>query len=186
MKSGLDGAARLSSPKSRPTIHRRTVSWKGKMPRTALDCAHEPERIAVGRSDAQCGRWWFWCLCARWEEWLWCAHVNCLVTPARVFPLGSFAFFCVRTGRVASSLNSKPEQPLRPAGKGLCCLLGKANFLACLHLQRLAARTVHGKPHLLRTRIGPMNRGSNLSVWTLDVERWTVCCASSKRRRSLS
>ena len=30
-------------------------------------------------------------------------HVNCLATPARVFPLGSFAFFCVRSGRVAST-----------------------------------------------------------------------------------
>src|SRR5205814_8710247 len=36
-------------------------------------------------------------------------HVNCLVKPVRVFPLGSFAFFCLRARCVASSLNSKTE-----------------------------------------------------------------------------
>jgi len=54
-------------------------------------------------------------------------HFNCLVTPARVFPLGSFAFFCVRSGRVASALNSKLESPPSPVGRGLCCRRWRAN-----------------------------------------------------------
>ena len=54
-------------------------------------------------------------------------HVNCLVTPARVFPLGSFAFFCVRSGRVASALNLKRERPSRATGRGLCRLGRRAD-----------------------------------------------------------
>jgi len=54
-------------------------------------------------------------------------HVNCLATPARVFPLGSFAFFCVRSGRVASALNLKRERPSRATGRGLCRLGRRAD-----------------------------------------------------------
>ena len=40
-------------------------------------------------------------------------HVNCLVKPVRVFPLGSFAFFCLRARRVASSLDVRPAKIAR-------------------------------------------------------------------------
>src|SRR5438552_2761830 len=49
------------------------VHGKGGLPKTAIDCAHEPESIAIGRSDAQHGRCELWSLCARWKDWLWCA-----------------------------------------------------------------------------------------------------------------
>ena len=65
-------------------------------------------------------------------------HVNCLVTPVRVFPLGSFAFFCVRTGRVASSLNCTLEQPAKVTGRGFCCLRSQANSELLLRLNDLS------------------------------------------------
>src|SRR5438128_415132 len=70
-----------------------SVHGKGGLPKTALDWAHEPESIAIGRSGAQHGRCELWCLCARWKDWLWCAACKLFGDTHEVFPLGSFAFF---------------------------------------------------------------------------------------------
>jgi len=71
-------------------------------------------------------------------------HVNCLVTPVRVFPLGSFAFFCLRAGRVASSLNFRIERPPDTSGRGLCCLDRVSGFEEALIPNGLRRRRFMG------------------------------------------
>jgi hypothetical protein len=64
-------------------------------------------------------------------------HVNCLVRPVRVFPLGSFAFFCLRARRVASSLNLQSAKIARPGENGFFCLRFQRGRKPCLNLKHL-------------------------------------------------
>ena len=64
-------------------------------------------------------------------------HVNCLVRPARVFPLGSFAFFCLRPRHVASSLNLQSAKIAQPGESGIFCLRFQRGRNPCLNLKHL-------------------------------------------------
>ena len=84
-------------------------------------------------------------------------HVNCLVKPVRVFPLGSFAFFCLRARRVASSLNLQPAKIAQPGERRIFCLRFQRGRNPCSNLKDLRQSRFMGRSTILTPRMRTMN-----------------------------
>ena len=118
---------------------------KGSFPKTDIDCAHEPERVGDGWSNAQHGRCELWCLCARWKDWLWCAACKLFGEAREGFPVGKLCFllFARQARCFFSQLAVRKNRPTRRDEVFLSSIPARSKTLP--EFEALAAVPVHGK-----------------------------------------